>query len=311
MSCPQPSHHSLECLSPAGSHRMAYTAWGKADNPRVLLCLHGLLRTGRDFDELAARLSTHYRVICPDIVGRGASDWLADSSFYTVPQYVADVLALIAHLQPQTLDYVGTSMGGLIALSIAGLGQNTELLQQYGWTAPTVPFGKLVLNDVGPVLDPVGLARIAQYIALPSTFESWQELVQTVQQRWAAFGPHTTAQWEHLARYVFKQQGSSWVNAYDPGIAQAFQQQLDVDQVQQGQLTQLAQQALWQAFIALNKPCLIVRGEFSDLLSSDTAHEMLLRQPQAVFYQVAGVGHAPTFMQSDQLQVLSQFLLED
>ena len=311
MSRIDPSHHHIECLSPAGRHRMAYTQWGDADNPRVLLCLHGLLRTGRDFDEVARQLSSEYRVICPDMVGRGASDWLADFSYYAIPQYMADVLRLLAALQCKEVDWVGTSMGGLIALSIAGLKQNTELLQQSGWAGSTVPMGKLVLNDVGTVLDPVGLARIMQYIAQPSRFQSWEEVLQVVQQRWETFGPHSAAQWGHLARYVFKKQGSEWVNAYDPGIALAVQQQLELDKAQQGQLTQWAQQNLWQAFESLVAPCLIVRGEFSDLLSIDTAHEMLVRQPQAIFYQVPGVGHAPTFMQPDQLRVLSQFLLKE
>ncbi len=301
----------IDCLSPAGQHRMAYTEWGDPENPRVLLCLHGLLRTGRDFDEVAKQLSPYYRVICPDIVGRGASDWLADPTYYAVPQYVADILTLITHVKPQRLDWVGTSMGGLIALSVAAVKHSTELKQFYAFAEPQLPFGKLVLNDVGPELNPEGLSRIAQYITSSSRFASWPEVLQAVRQRWVTFGPHTDEQWAHLAKYVFTQQGTSWANAYDPNIALAFQQQLALDQAQQGQLTALAQQTLWQAFDSLTEPCLIVRGEFSDLLSPDTAHEMLVRQPQAVFYQVAGVGHAPTFMQADQLRVLSQFLMKE
>lgn len=301
----------IDCISPAGQHRMAYTEWGDSENPRVLLCLHGLLRTGRDFDEVAKQLSPYYRVICPDIVGRGASDWLADPTYYALPQYVADILALISHVKPQQMDWMGTSMGGLIALSVAALKNSPELQQFYAWTEPQLPFGKLVLNDVGPELNPEGLARIAHYITSPSQFSSWPEVLQAVRQRWATFGPHTDEQWAHLARYVFTQQGNTWSNAYDPNIALAFQQQLDIDRAQQGQLSALAQQTLWQAFESLTEACLIVRGEFSDLLSSDTAHEMLVRQPQAVFYQVPGVGHAPTFMQADQRRVLSQFLLRE
>lgn len=303
--------HFIDCISPAGLHRMAYREWGDPVNPRVLLCLHGLLRTGRDFDEVAKSLSSHYRVICPDIVGRGASDWLVDPTYYAVPQYMADIMRLIAHLQPKQLDWMGTSMGGLIALSVVAAKHNTEWLRLHHLSEQTLPFGKLVLNDVGPVLSPNGLERIAQYVGDQSHFSSWFEAVQAAQQRWQSFGAHTPQQWEHLARYVFKQQNEVWVNAYDPGIAVAFQQQLEADQAQQGQLTALAQQVLWQAFEGLTEDCLVVRGEFSDLLSIDTAHEMLVRQPKAVFYQVPEVGHAPTFMQADQLQVLSQFLLRE
>ncbi|GGE68965.1 pimeloyl-ACP methyl ester carboxylesterase [Paenalcaligenes hominis] len=306
MSVPASTDHRVACVSPAGVHQMAYKAWGDPQNPKVLLCLHGLLRTGRDFDALAQTLSPHYRVICPDFVGRGKSDWLADPSYYTIPQYVADTLTLLQHLQPERVDWVGTSMGGLITLSVASMLSASSFT-----TVPTWQFGKIVLNDVGPVLDPAGLARIAQYISDQPRFDSWHQAVIGAQKRWASFGPHSYTQWEHLARYVFMQQGSHWVNAYDHGIAEAFRQQLELDQAQNGQLTQLAQQTLWHAFEHLPNDCLIVRGEFSDLLSPDTAHEMLTRQPKAGFYQVAGVGHAPTLMQADQLHVLSQFLLKD
>ncbi len=306
-----PRQHVIDCLSPVGPHRMAYTEWGEADNPRVLLCLHGLLRTGRDFDVLAQQLCTEYRVICPDIVGRGASEWLLDSSYYAIPQYVSDVLTLLAHIKPQKLDWVGTSMGGLIALSIAALQQNPEPLPFAKGVAGLLPFGKLVLNDVGPELSAAGLARIAQYVSEPSQFDSWETTVRVAQQRWEAFGQHSYEQWEHLARYVFKPLGTGWVNAYDPSIAWAFQQQLELDRAKHGRLSSLAQQALWQAFESLTAPCLIVRGEFSDLLSIETAHQMLVRQPQSVFYQVTDVGHAPTLMQPDQLNVLSQFLLKE
>ncbi|MEZ2721110.1 alpha/beta fold hydrolase [Paenalcaligenes hominis] len=306
MSLPVSTDHRISCVSPAGVHQMAYKEWGDPQNPHVLLCLHGLLRTGRDFDALAQKMSTQYRVICPDIVGRGASDWLADPAYYTIPQYGSDILTLLQQLQPERVDWVGTSMGGLITLSVASVLFAPTLM-----AAPSWQFGKVVLNDVGPVLSAAGLARIAQYVSDQHQFASWEQAVAGAQTRWANFGPHSHAQWEHLARYVFKQQGAYWVNAYDSGIAAAFHQQLELDQAQQGQLTQLAQQTLWHAFEQLPQDCLIVRGEFSDLLSPDTAHEMLVRQPNAGLYQVSGVGHAPTLMQADQLHVLSQFLLKD
>lgn len=306
MALPDSTDHRISCVSPAGMHHMAYKEWGDPQNPRVLLCLHGLLRTGRDFDALAQKMSSYYRVICPDIVGRGASDWLADPTYYALPQYVTDILTLLQQLQPERVDWVGTSMGGLIALSVASVMSAPTFT-----TVPRWQFGKIVLNDIGPVLSPTGLARIAQYVSDQHQFMSWEQAVAGAKKRWASFGPHSQAQWEHLARYVFKQQGAYWVNAYDSGIAAAFHQQLKLDQAQQGQLTQLAQHTLWHAFEQLPQDCLIVRGEFSDLLSPDTTHEMLVRQPKAGLYQVSGVGHAPTLMQADQLHVLSQFLLKD
>ncbi len=281
---------------------MSYWEWGDPNNSKILLCVHGLLRTGRDFDALAQALSPYYRVVCPDIVGRGSSDWLLDPTYYTVPQYVADIFTLLARLQPEVLDWFGTSMGGLI-----GLGLNYALQ-----SAPhnPIPLRKMVLNDVGPELNPQGLARIGQYVGEPLVFDTFEQAVEQAKQRWAAFGEHNQAQWEHLARYVFQEKAGRWQQAYDLRIAVPFQQQFAAPNTLNDAVLEQTTQLLWQAYRSLPDQVLIVRGQQSDLLSEQSAEKMLAQHPQAQLYEVAQVGHAPTFMQADQQQRLQQFLLQ-
>lgn len=305
------------CASPTGLHRMAYWEWGDPTNSRVLLCVHGLTRTGRDFDALAQALSPYYRVICPDIVGRGKSDWLVDPDNYIVPQYVADMFTLIARLRPSSLDWMGTSMGGLIGLGVTSSLLNAQ--QMHVWDADhalgwqwAVPFRRLVLNDVGPVINIDGLARIANYMSEELEFDSLSEVMTYAKRVWGTFGTHTEAQWEHLVRYVFKEQDGKWGLAYDLAIATPFKKQFVEPQDEQTQrVIQGAQHNLWQAFETIPDSCLIVRGQDSDLLSEKTAQDMLQRQPKAQLYQVPQTGHAPTLMQDEQIQVVKQFLLKD
>ncbi|ANN67605.1 alpha/beta fold hydrolase [Bordetella bronchialis] len=326
----------VTCASPAGMHRMAYWEWGDPDNDKVLLCVHGLTRTGRDFDTLARRLASEYRVVCPDVVGRGASDWLLHPSFYAVPQYVADMVTLLARVRPRTLHWVGTSMGGLIGMALAGsaalsarlraanqarspdlgLGQTQgldraqarngdgALSRQQGGGLPEDSgwrVEKMVLNDVGPRLAPDALARIGQYVGQGQEFDSFEDAVAYIRQVSAAFGPHTDEQWRDLARHVFQRRGDRWVKHYDLGLAQPFAAQDDAAMA-------AGEQLLWQAYEAIDCPILILRGQHSDLLTADTAGEMARRNPRARVLEVPGVGHAPTLMDDGQIQPVAAFL---
>ena len=305
------------CASPSGVHRMAYWEWGDPANKKVLLCVHGLTRSGRDFDALAQALSAEYRVVCPDIVGRGRSDYLTNPDHYIVPQYVADLFTLIARLQPTVLDWVGTSMGGLIGLGVAGALSKAQYLQSWRAYNPlhaydAVPFRRLVLNDVGPAISAEGLARIGNYLGESYTFDSFEQVVAHAKKQWGSFGPHSQEQWEHLARYVFTEDEGVWSLAYDLAIATPFKMQFLEEKASESEaLVQAAQQMLWRAFESLPAETLIVHGETSDLLTKDTVQQMLQRQPLAELYEVKGVGHAPTFMQADQIAVLKQFLLRE
>ncbi|UCU97796.1 alpha/beta fold hydrolase [Acidovorax radicis] len=286
--------------APCGQHRMAYWEWNATGNPahpHVVMCVHGLSRQGRDFDTLARALSPHARVICPDVVGRGHSDWLADPLGYQIPQYAADMLALLAqvhHAAPiATLDWVGTSMGGLIGMAVAG---------QAGLPLPA-PVRRLVLNDVGPTIQWEALQRIGQYLGQLVRFESLQQAADAMWAVSTSFGPHTPAQWLELSRAMVRPLPEGGVTLhYDPRIVVPFKS-----------LTQAAalegEKTLWQLYDHITAHTLLLRGAQSDLLTRDTAHAMALRGPRAHMVEFDGVGHAPTLVAPDQVAAVTGFLL--
>lgn len=304
----EPRLNHVMCASPAGMHRMAYWEWGDPDNDQVLLCVHGLTRNGRDFDVLAARLAGHYRVVCPDVVGRGKSDWLIDASHYAIPQYVADMLTLIARLNPARLDWVGTSMGGLIGMGLAaGLAASALMRPSRGNlgldAGQTLTLGRMVLNDIGPTLNDSGLGRIAEYVGKPETFGSFEQAVEYVKSVSQGFGPHDAAGWEALTRHVFHQQGSQWVKHYDVRIAEPIARQ-------DATVLKGAEAVLWMGFESLREPVLVLRGETSDLLTAQGLRDMENRNALARTQTFAGVGHAPTLRSADQVEAVAGFLLE-
>lgn len=278
----------VKCLSPAGLHSMVYTEWGDPENPEVLLCVHGLTRLGRDFDRLARALSDRYRVVCPDVVGRGLSDWLRDPAYYAVPQYVADMVTLIARLGVERVDWVGTSMGGLIGIALAG--------------QPGSPIRQLVLNDVGPRLGPAAIARIASYVGQPVSFASLEEAVDYQSVTAAPFGLKTREEWRELVAPTLKKADGRYVFRYDPAIAVPFKSVTPASAA-------AGEAAMWALYDRIDARTLLVRGAESDLLTAETAAEMVARGPHPTRFEVAGVGHAPTFMPADQIGVVRDFLL--
>ncbi|MFT0532549.1 alpha/beta fold hydrolase [Castellaniella hirudinis] len=304
-----PRLHSVTCASAAGLHRMAYWEWGDPDNDHVLLCVHGLTRTGRDFDLLARALQDRYRVVCPDVAGRGRSDWLADPAAYVVPQYVADMVTLIARLNPARLDWLGTSMGGLIGLGLAGAAVASPLLRpaRGPWglgAAPDVPLGRMVFNDIGPVLDREGLARIADYVGQDIRFDRFPQAVDYVRSVSQGFGPHDADGWAALTEHVFHEQDGQWIKHYDLRMAQPFA-------LQTPEALDAAETLLWQAWDHLPMPLLVLRGADSDILPAAALKDMLARNPRARSVEFAGVGHAPTLRSPDQIDAIRRFLLAD
>lgn len=304
----EPRLNYVMCASPAGMHRTAYWEWGNPDNDRVLLCVHGLTRNGRDFDVLAARLAGPYRVVCPDVVGRGRSDWLIDPKHYIIPQYVADMLTLIARLKPARLDWVGTSMGGLIGMGLAaGLTMSAAMRPQrgeFGLNAlQTLKLGRMVLNDIGPSLNDSGLSRIADYVGRQEAFDSFAQAVEYVKSVSQGFGPHDDAGWQALTRHVFSQHGGQWVKHYDLRIAEPIARQ-------DASVLKGAEAVLWTGFESLREPVLILRGQTSDLLTEQSLLEMQRRNVLARGITFAGVGHAPTLRSADQLDAVAGFLLD-
>ncbi|NYT59349.1 alpha/beta hydrolase [Alcaligenaceae bacterium] len=286
---------------------MAYWEWGDPDNDKVLLCVHGLTRTGRDFDRLATRLASDYRVICPDIVGRGQSDWLINPTFYVVPQYVSDVLTLIARLNPRQLDWVGTSMGGLIGLALAGtLAMSAQLQprpEQAGMPkSETLRLGKIILNDIGPSLSLSGLERIGTYVGQPMSFDSFGQATDYVRSISTGFGEHDQQGWEALTQHVFTEQDGKWIKNYDLRIAEPFAGQ-------SAEIVKASEALLWSAYESISSPVLVVRGESSDLLTAETAKQMLARNTHAGLHVVPNVGHAPTLRTDDQIDPIRNFLL--
>ena len=285
----QPRLNHVQCLDNRGLHRMAYWEWGEAANPRVLVCVHGLTRQGRDFDTLARSLCSVYRIVCPDVVGRGCSDRLADPMGYAVPQYVADMVTLLARLNAERVDWVGTSMGGLIGIGLAA---------QTG-----SPLARMVVNDVGPSIEPASLVRIGSYLGQPLR---WKTLDEAADAMWAisqGFGPHTREQWLELTRPQLTTDDEGWLMPrYDPAIAAPYKAITPA-------LAQAGEALLWQAWDRLTLPTLLLRGAQSDLLSSATAQAMTERGPRARLVEFSGVGHAPMLQQPDQLAAVREFLL--
>jgi pimeloyl-ACP methyl ester carboxylesterase len=282
----EPRRRSVQCASPKGLHRMAYLEWGDPRNRDVLICVHGLTRSARDFDEVARSLSDHYRVVCPDIAGRGDSDRLADPMLYVVPQYAADMVTLIAQLDVESVDWVGTSLGGLVGMALAAV--------------PGSPVRKLVLNDAGPVVSHASLERIGAYVGLTPTFPTFDDAVKYVRTISAPFGPHSDEQWRFLtSNWVRQGQDGTWRPHYDPRIAEPFKANMPKGDME-----------LWSHYDAVRCPTLVIRGAQSDLLAKKTVEEMARRGPKAKVVEIPGVGHAPTLLNADQIQVIRDFLLE-
>lgn len=280
---------SVQCLSPAGLHRMAYKEWGDPKNQNVLICVHGVTRVSDDFDVLALALMDKYRIICPDIVGRGKSDWLPNPQLYQIPQYVSDMVTLLARLDVETVDWLGTSMGGLIGMGLAAMPKN--------------PIRKLILNDVGPALNFDAIVRIGEFIGQDVLFDTFDEAAAYIRAVSLSFGPHSEAQWHKLASDVLKQnKEGKWIRHYDLSLS------IPVKAITP-ELAAAGQAMLWTAYDAVKCKTLLVRGSESDLLTKEAAQEMTTRGPCATLIEIAGVGHAPTFVQPEQIEIAKKFLL--
>jgi pimeloyl-ACP methyl ester carboxylesterase len=288
----EPRLQHVQCLSATGLHRMAYWEWGDAANPQVLVCVHGLSRQGRDFDVLASGLSQAYRVVCPDVVGRGRSERLRDPMAYGFPTYVADMVTLLARLGVGQVDWVGTSMGGLIGLLLAAQQDRSG----------HCPIRKLVLNDVGPAYEQAFIDRLKGYLGQPVHWKTVEEAADDLQALSAGFGPHSREQWLALTRPMLVADGDGYTLHYDPAIAAPVR-------LMTPEMGAAGQAVLWHSYDQIRAPTLLLRGADSDLLKPETAAAMAARGPRAQVHEFAGVGHAPTLVQPDQQAVVRSFLL--
>ncbi len=281
------------CQSASGAHTMAYQEWGDPENPDLVVCVHGLTRTSDDFQVIANALSGQYRVVAPDVVGRGRSSWLCDPMAYGVPQYASDMLVLLDSLAASKVKWIGTSMGGLIGMSLAAL--------------PDSVIDRLVLNDVGAVLSGQALQRIAQYVGQHIEFDSHEQGTAVLRKLYAGFGPHTQAQWAQiLSASLVPIKGSAKYRVhYDPAIAAPFRAAYAPSEPNEQSSAQDLE--LWTLYDAITCPTLLIRGQQSDLVSFEVFREMQQRGPRAQGVEIAGVGHAPTLMHDDQIAVIEKF----
>ena len=272
-------------ISKGGFHRMAYVEWGDPASSRVAVCVHGLSRQGRDFDRLAAAMAAQgWRVICPDLVGRGRSDWLANPEEYNLPQYAMDLTALIARLGVATVDWIGTSLGGLVGMVLAG--------------QPQSPIRSLVINDIGPYLPWQALLRLGNTLRdAPNQFADLDAARAHFRTSLAPFGELAQQEWEQLIRHsITPAGGRRWRRLCDPDIVAGFGPSFVFN------LT------LWSYWDAIRCPTLVLRGEHSDLLLPNTTLEMARRGPRADVVEFAGCGHAPALMDAEQIDTILRWL---
>ncbi|MEN9385095.1 MAG: hypothetical protein RL323_2238 [Pseudomonadota bacterium] len=322
----EPTLNFLQVPGPRGKgsadRRLAWWDWnqtGQKSPARVVVCVHGLTRQARDFDTLAKALSKTARVVCVDVAGRGHSDWLEDPMGYQIPNYATDLAVLLAHLRQEhaqqqaqlhahnpalenteapalRVDWVGTSMGGLIGLVLAA--------------QPAMGIRRLVLNDVGPVLQVDALDRIGTYLGVQPVFASEQEAAAYLRQISPSFGPHTDPEWSALSRPMLRPVQGGWTLHYDPDIAAPFKalMALQADPATRLAAAQASETQLWALYDAVSCPTLVLRGKQSDLLTEATLAAMQQRGPKAQAVEFAGVGHAPTLVAADQVAVVQSFL---
>jgi pimeloyl-ACP methyl ester carboxylesterase len=275
----------VRSISKQHFHRIAYTEWGDPESEKVALCVHGLSRQGRDFDVLAAALAARgYRVVCPDLAGRGASGWLAEADDYALPQYSVDMTTLLARIGVDRVDWVGTSLGGMIGTVLASL--------------PDSPIRRLVINDIGPFVPRAALLRIGEYLrSAPVDFPDLAAAESYFREILAPFGQLTDEQWKHITTHsVIATPEGRFRLRYDRRIAESFRpgRVFDVN--------------LWSYWDAVTCPVLVLRGETSDLLLPETAAEMARRGPRAKVVEIAGCGHCPALMDEAQIDLVTSWL---
>lgn len=271
-------------LGPHGFHRMHYSEWGVLDNPHVLVCVHGLTRNGRDFDWLAAALAQDYRVICPDLPGRGQSDWLADPADYGLPLYLNDLTVLLGRLGVEQVDWLGTSLGGWLGIAMAA--------------QAATPIRRLLVNDIGPEVPKEALERIAIYAGREPEFLSLEALEDYIRTVYAPFGPLDDSVWRHLAQHSARVLPTgNYQMHYDPGIGESFRHRASewVD--------------LWAIWDRVQCPVRVLRGERSDLLTCETAAKMQARGPTVDVIEFPGVGHAPMITTEAEINTVREWLL--
>lgn len=274
---------SILGLGPHGFHRLVYFEWGDPAAERVLICVHGLTRRGRDFDALAAALEDRYRVICVDLPGRGRSDWLPLAADYQPSTYIQDMAALIARLGVEQVDWLGVSLGGLMGMMLAA--------------QPKTPIRRLVVDDIGGYVGAEALQRIATYVGQDPVFPDRAGLEGYMREVNVGYGPLSDAQWAHVIDHGHRiDENGQWRQHYDPKLAEPFKAGFS------------EAVSLWPLWDAIACPVLILRGSLSEILTRETADEMVARKPGTTLAEFADIGHAPLLMAADQIAAVRDWL---
>lgn len=269
---------------PIPAHRVACHEWGNPDADYTVLCVHGLTRNSRDFDFLARSLSSRYRVLCPDMPGRGSSQWLTDPTTYAYPTYINDILFIIHTLKITKIHWVGTSMGGIIGMMMAGL-------------APGI-LQSMILNDIGCLIPKAGLMRIFEYVGVKTYFANRVAAEAALRDIFQPFGITKEEHWQHFFTHSLQEKDGGFALAYDPAIAMNFPKKEEVQDIDLW--------PFWESLMPL--PCLLIRGEKSDLLTRDTALSMMEKHPHLTLHEVPNTGHAPTLMDEREIGLISNWL---
>ena len=277
---------------------MVVHEWGEPDNDQVLVCVHGLTRVGQDFQALAQRFSATHRVLAPDVVGRGASDWLVDPQHYVVAQYAQDMQEMAAQLNLPPVHWVGTSMGGLVAMMLAGHPERSQLF-------PAIELRSLVLNDVGAVVSGAALGRIGRYLGADPYFQTVDEAESLVRKIFSGFGEHSDAQWRHLTQVVLHPDGEGFRFHYDPALSEPFRAAFSMVEGENP-----PDMDLWSLYDNLALPTLLMRGGDSDILTEDVALAMTQRGPRARLLTVPGVGHAPSLVRAGEIESILEWVTD-
>jgi pimeloyl-ACP methyl ester carboxylesterase len=281
----EPVLRNVLCHSRSGLHNIAYTEWGKPDAARVAICVHGLTRQGRDFDPLAVALVERgYRVICPDLAGRGLSDWLGDPQDYALPQYISDMVTVLARSGAAEVDWIGTSLGGLTGMHVAAMAK--------------APIRCMVVNDVGPFLPWQALSRIGTYVSkMPKSLASWPAAEAYFREVLAPYGSLGDTEWLHLTKHSLRRDPDGRYRLLvDPAISRSLR------------TVMFYNVSMWQQWDAIRCPVLVLRGEYSDLLSADVAREMTQRGPPTKVVEFPNCGHAPALMDHRQIGTIVNWL---
>jgi pimeloyl-ACP methyl ester carboxylesterase len=283
------THHFLG-LGFHGFHRIHYLEWGtppKGTRKETLVCVHGITRNAHDFDYFAEHMCDKYRVICPDVVGRGESDHLPDHQGYDYLQYNADMNALLARLNETQVDWLGSSMGGIIGMVLASVAQS--------------PIRRLIINDIGPEISREPLTRIGDYIGKSGEFDTPEDVEKYFREIYSEFGPMSDDDWKHMVHFSTRRtKTGKYRLKMDPSVGDAFRDSISLFDVD-----------LWETWEKITCPVLILRGKNSSFLSEEIAHKMLTCGPEATLVEFDDVGHTPTLRNEEQVAVIRNWMAEN